>query len=104
MESIGINEFAPAGYMLFYPPLFQASILLGEYILLTLIVMIQLPLFAIQMPFFRNGSNHLDFQKKSENPEAETLYSMAEIATMCYSIVTKWFHSLLALALPKKKS
>jgi hypothetical protein len=51
--------------------------------------MVHLQLFAIQMPFFRNGSNHLDFKKKSENPKSQPLYSLAENATMCYGIVTK---------------
>jgi len=60
--------------------------------------MIQLELFAIQMPFLRNGSNRLDFQKKSERPKSQPLYSLAENTTMCYGIVTKWFRSLLVVA------
>jgi len=50
------------------------------------------------MPFFRNGSNHLDFQKKSERPKSQPLYSSAENTTMCYGIVTKWLRSLLVVA------
>jgi hypothetical protein len=50
------------------------------------------------MPFFRNGSNRLDFQKKSERPKSQPLYSLAENTTICYGIVTKWLHSLLVFA------
>jgi hypothetical protein len=64
MKSPWINEYAPAGYLLCYPHFFHTAIILVEYILLLLFVMIQLQLFAIEVPFSRNGSNRLDFQKK----------------------------------------
>jgi hypothetical protein len=48
---------------------FSSRYFLVEYLLLTLIVMVQLPICAIQMPFFRNGSNRLDFQRKIRTPE-----------------------------------
>jgi hypothetical protein len=60
--------------------------------------MVQLHLCAIQVPFFRNGSNRLDFQEKPERPKSQPLYSLAENTTMCYGIVTKWLHSLLVFA------
>jgi hypothetical protein len=50
------------------------------------------------MPFFRNGVNHLYFQKKAERPKSQPFYSLVENTTMCYGIVTKWLHSLLVFA------
>ncbi len=50
------------------------------------------------MPFFRNGINRLDFQKKSERPKSQPLYSLVENTTMCYDIVTKQLHSLLVFS------
>ena len=47
------------------------------------------------MPFFRNGIKRLDFQKKSESPKSQPLYTMTDIITICYGIETKWVHSLL---------
>jgi hypothetical protein len=53
---------------------------------------------ANPMPFFRNGVNHLYFQKKAERQKSQMLYSLAENITMCYSNVTRWLHSLLLFA------
>jgi hypothetical protein len=77
---------------------FSAAIILVEYILLFLIVMVQLQIIAIQMPFFRNGGNCLDFQKKSDRLKSQPFYSLAKNTTMCYVIVTKWHHSLSVFA------
>ena len=55
-------------------------------------------LFAIQMPFFKNGYNNLEFQKKSEFHEFEPFNSLVENTRMCYIIVTTWLHSLLVFA------
>jgi len=69
-----------------------------EYILLILIVMIQLQAFAIQMPYFKNGSNRLDFLKKSKRQKSQPLYFLVENTTMCYGNVTKLLHSFLVFA------
>jgi hypothetical protein len=63
-----------------------------------IIVIVQLQLFAIQMPFSENGGNRLDFQKKSERSSSTPLYSLAKTTMMCYVIVTKWLCSLLVFA------
>ena len=54
-----------------------------------------LQLFAIQMPFFRNWINYLDFIEKIRMLKSQSHYSLAGDITMCYSIVTKRLHSLL---------
>ena len=81
-----------------YPLLFPAAVILVEYILLTLLIWFNYLQFAIPMPFFRNGVNHLYFQIKSGRPKSQMLYSLAENITMCYSNVTRWLHSLLVFA------
>ncbi len=97
MESRWINEYAPAGYLLCHPLLFPAAIILVEYNLHILLIWINyLQLFAIPMPFIRNGINHLYFQIKSERLKSQPLYTLAENTMMCYSNVTKLLHSLLA--------
>jgi len=64
------NEYVLAGYLLWHPLLFPATIVLVENVLFTLLLWFNsLQLFAITMPLFRNGINHLDFQKKSERPK-----------------------------------
>ena len=60
--------------------------------------MIQLLLFAIQMPFLRNGGNRLDFQKKSEQWEYKRGFVLAKSTTMCYFNVTNLLHTLLVFA------
>ncbi len=50
------------------------------------------------MPFFMNGINHLDFQKKSERWKSKQPYFLVESTMMCYVIVTKWLHSLVKFA------
>jgi hypothetical protein len=98
MESRWISEYAPAAYLLWHPLLFPAAIILVEYILFTLLIWFNYLQFAIPMPFFRNGVNHLYFQIKSGRPKSQMLYSLAENITMCYSNVTRWLHSLLVFA------
>jgi hypothetical protein len=98
MESRWINEYGPAGYLLCHFLLFPAAIILVEYTLHFIVWINYQQLFAIPMPFIRNGINHLYFQIKSERPKSQPLYSLAENTTMCYSNVTNLLHSLLAFA------
>ena len=98
MVSRWISEYAPVAYLLWQPFLFQPPLFWWNTFCVLYCYGSYLQLFAIQMPFFKNGSNHLEFQKKSEIQEFQPFNSLAGNTKMCYIIVTIWLHSLLVFA------
>ena len=98
MVSRWISEYAPVAYLLWQPFLFQPPLSWWNTFCLLYCYGSYLQLFAIQMPFFKNGSNHLEFQKKSELQKFQPFNSLVENIKMCYIIVTTRLHSFLVFA------
>jgi hypothetical protein len=69
-----------------------------EYILLALLLRFIFGTIAIQMPFFENGHNLLEYHKKTGHHKLRPFNCLVENTKMCYIIVTTWLHSLLVFA------